>query len=289
MKQTIILIGLFIFLAISVAIAAYFGGSGAGSNNLDSGKRYKAPPGKTRKNAIALTSSKRPTTEDPKPTGAKEDESPLTVKSLSDSSDGKRNGPAHEQATSAMNNVSTESGLRELNAALAMPHEQEQAALLHEAAGQLYVRLDPPDFEKAKTAFDEALRLAEDPQLKQSILLKAVQMLMLGGLNSDASARLDTGSDSSGLSDQLQFRLQFLQGQLEERAGKAEAAELIYRRILDTALTLPDVLDRDEALMFARMAGLRLSRLYRAHDREEAAVSLSKDLKKKLKNLAEPT
>jgi len=287
MKQTLVLIGFFMFLGLSVAIAYYFGGAGASSRSLDTGKRYKAPPGKTRKNAIALTSNKRRTTEDPEPTGAKDDGSSLKVKSLSDPSDEKRKGPGHEQATSAMNSVSTESGLREIKAALAMPHEREQAALLHEAEGQLYAQLIPPDMKKAKAAFDEALELADDSQLKQSILLKSVQVFMQAGLNAEARSQLEAGADTSELSDQLQFRLQLLEGQLEERAGRAEAAEIIYRRILDTALKVPDAVDRDTAVMFARMAGLRLSKLYRAHNREEAAVSLSKELQKQLKILAE--
>ena len=112
-------------------------------------------------------------------------------------------------------------------------------------------------------AAQEAQALATDAALKQSILLKSVQVLMQGGLDSEARATLDGGLTEDGPVDATRYRLELLQGQLEERAGKRESAERIYRQVLEGALELPDTLAKETALMLARTAGLRLSNLYR--------------------------
>jgi len=257
---------------------------------VDRGQRFTAKPGTTRENAVALTSNKRPDTAVPAESsawnaGATEDDSPLTVKSLSTPSEKPRSGPAHDRAVEALNSASPETGLRLLNSALALPHDSGQAALLYEAMGQLYAQSDPPDFDRAASAFEAALARAEDPDLAQEIRLKSAQVLMQGGLDEQALAQLDGDPEPEALSTGTQFRLHLLRGQLEERAGRAAEAEQIYRDVLEAALALPDGLSRDGALDMARLAGLRLSGLYRAQDQAGNAETLARELKRQLKIL----
>lgn len=296
MKQVLIVIGVVLGIVLLTVLAAYFGGGLTNPAAIDKGQRFKAKPGTTRKNAIALTSSSRKETEDPqaaiaRKAGEMEDDSPLNVKSLSssESKDPKRSGPAHDRAQQALNGVSPEAGIRSLTSALAMPHDPQQAAYIHEAMGQLYVQLDPPDYEKSAAAFAEARALTTDLEMEQSVLLKSVQVLMQGGKNDAARAALEEGFDGQNLSSETQFRLQVLRGQLEERAGRGEAAEDLYYSVLDGTLALPDTLEKDVAIALARGAALHLTRLYRDYDRDQAAEALAKDLKRRFKKIEEPT
>tara|TARA_R110001592_G_scaffold265867_2_gene531457 strand:- start:58 stop:939 length:882 start_codon:yes stop_codon:yes gene_type:complete len=287
MKQTLVVVGSIVLLIVVSIVAAYFGRGAVKKGSFDKGQRLTAKPGTTRKNAIALTSNKRPSTADPsssivRRSDEQEDDSPLTVKSLSDPSKNTASGVVGDQISEAMHSGSPESGLSALSVAMQLPHDSEQGAYLHEAMGQLYAQLDPPDYEKAKESFEQARELAADKVFEQNVVLKSVQILMLADLDDDAREQLGTVLEN-GLTDETQFRLRLLHGQLEERAGRAEEAEAIYQEVLGSALAEPDTLDRDSALALARLAGLRLNHLYRAHDRDEAAATLTEDLKRQLK------
>lgn len=294
MKQFLIVVGVVAGIVLVTALSVYFGGGLSDPSAIDKGQRFKAKPGTTRKNAIALTSSSRKETEGPEAAIARkasemEDDSPLTVKSLSSSksNDPNRSGPAHDRAQQALNGVSPEAGIRSLTTALTMPHDPQQAAFIHEAMGQLYAQLDPPDYEKAAAAFAEARALTSDLELEQSVLLKSVQVLMQGGMNDEARAALEEGFDAENLSSETQFRLQVLRGQLEERAGRGEEAEAIYHSVLEGTLALPDALEKEVAIALARGAALHLTRLYRDYDRDQAAETLAKDLKRRFKKIDE--
>ncbi len=294
MKQLLIVIGVVAGIILFTAVAVYFGGGLANPAAIDKGQRFKAKPGTTRKNAIALTSSARKETKGPEAAIARkasemEDDSPLTVKSLSSSAskDPNRSGPAHDRAQQALNGVSPEAGIRSLTSALSLPHDPQQAAYIHEAMGQLYVQLDPPDYDKAAEAFAEARALSSDPEMEQSVLLKSVQVLMQGGRNDEARQALEEGFDAEQLSSETQFRLQVLRGQLEERAGRGAEAEALYYSVLDGTLELPESLEKDVAIALARGAALHLTRLYRDYDRDQAAEALAKDLKRRFKKIEE--
>lgn len=294
MKQALVAVGVIAFVVLSALIAAYFGRGGLTEGSFDKGQRFKAKPGTTRKNAILLTSNKRPETEDPDQRIARradeeEDDTPLTVKSLSAPSGEERSGPAHESAREALNSTSPEAGLRALDHALTLPHDGAQAAYLHEAKGQLYARLEPPDYEKARAAFERARKLAGDRAQEENVLLKSVQVLMQGGQDDAAREQLASGLDGEGPPSGTRLRLQLLQGQLAERAGQPEKAETVYRQVMETALATPEALTRETALMLARTAGLRLTSLYRDNDRSDAADLLAKDLQKQLKRIEDTT
>lgn len=202
MKQLLITTAFIVGLILVVAAASYFGGRTARKAGFDKGQRFKAKPGTTRKNAMILTSNKRASTEDPKATIARrknteENDAPLPIKSLSKPSKEDRARPAREQAMEALSNPSPEAGLRSLASAMALPHDRLQAAYLHEAMGQLYAQITPPEYDKAKDAFDQARDMADDPELAQNILLKSVQVLMQGGRDDEARTQLETESDLS--------------------------------------------------------------------------------------------
>lgn len=286
---TLIIAGAIVIVLVTIVIRS---GGGIDPATFDSGKRFKAKPGTTRENAMILTSDKRKSTEGPEAAIARrseerEDGGPPVIKSLSKPKDGPRSGPANDRAQAALNSFSPEAGLRQLEEALALPHGAEQAALLHEAQGQLYAQLDPPDYDKSRAAFVQAIEKAEDPALEEEILYKSVQALMQEGQEEEAGQILAERLTAHPPAGETGYKLQLLQGQLYERAGRGEAAEDAYQAVLNAAQTMPPSLDRSEAIDLVRLAGLRLTNLYRKHDRQQAADGLSRDLKVKLTKMQE--
>jgi tetratricopeptide (TPR) repeat protein len=191
-----------------------------------------------------------------------------------------RSGPAHDVARAALSNISPAEGLRQLEAALALPHTPEQAALLHEARGELYTQLAPPDFAQAQAAFELALEKTSDEGLEEEIRYKAVQMLMLSGNNEEAAKVARAQLDQHPPRADAGFKLQLLQGQLQERAGQSELAEKNYRSVLDAAAAKSSDLGLEASLSLARMAALRLTQFYRGQNRAPEAEAVVADLKK---------
>ena len=287
-KNTIIVVGLILGAVFVVLAVVFLRDAGLGDGTFDKGQRFKAKPGTTRENAMILTSNKRAKTQDPEDAIARredqtEDSDPLEIKSLSEPEpDSKRSGPAGDTARAALNNVSPEAGLRSLDAALALPNTPAQAALLHEAKGQLHAQTAPPDYGKSLESFEEAARLAEDPDIKEEIVYKTVQMLLQAGLDEEAREQAEAQLAARPPEGETGYKLQIMQGQLQERAGRPEEAEKTYQAVLAAAQEMPDHLEKEAALSLARLAGLRLTALYRRNDRRQAAEVLSKDLKRQL-------
>lgn len=196
-----------------------------------------------------------------------------------------RNGPAHEVAESARNSFSPEAGLRELDKALALPHNQEQAALLHEARGELYAQLDTPDFAQARAAFEKALEMTSDDTLEEEIRHKAVQMHMQAGEDAEAlkiaNAQLDVHEPTRGAG----FKLQLMRGELLERVGQKEQAETNYRDVFKAMEAMPDNLGVEENLSLARLAALRLTQLYRQGGRTGEMEDLANALRKQVSRM----
>jgi len=275
--------------AVLVATAvAYFGQSPLEKGSFDKGQRFTADPGTTRENAMILTSANRATTADPKDAIARQadhiedDSDPLEIKSLSSKNIDARSGPANDVAESARNNISPEAGLRQIDAALALPHNQEQAALLHEARGELYTQLDTPDFAQAHAAFEKALEMTNDPELEEEIRYKAVQTFIQAGQDTEA-LELATAQLSDHPPDSRSgYKLQLLKGQLEERAGRIAEAEQDYRAVLEAMETTPENLDDEEALSLARLSALRLTQLYRHAGRDDDVEAVAGALRKQV-------
>ena len=185
-------------------------------------------------------------------------------------------------AESALNNISPEAGLRQIDAALALPHNQEQGALLHEARGELYAQMDSPDFAQAHAAFEKALEMTADVELEEEIRHKAVQTLMQAGQDAEALDLATTQLQTHPPSSRSGYKLQLLKGQLEERAGQIEKAEQDYRAVLEAMETPPESLDDEETLSLARLSALRLTQLYRHAGRDGDVEEVANALRKQV-------
>ncbi len=292
LQRNALIAGGVILAAITVAIVvSQFGSNPIKDGGFDKGQRFTAKPGTTRENAMLLTSAARKSAKDPEPSNPEQpikpehEDDPLEVKSLSGSAPKMRSGPASDVAQAALNNLSPEAGLRQLEAALALPHNQEQAALLHEARAELYTQMSPPDFEQAQLAFEKALEMAVDPLLQEEIQHQMVQMLMQAGRDPEAleraSARLKDAPPSGGAG----YKLQLLLGQLYERAGHHDLAETNYRAVFDAMGGIPESLSPEESIALSRLATLRLTHLYRGAKRDQDAEDIALALKKQVSRM----
>lgn len=292
LQRNALIAGGVILGALTIAIAvAQFGKSPIEDGEFDKGQRFTAKPGTTRENAMLLTSADRKSTKDPEPAGPERPIKPeneddiLEVKSLSGGTPKLRSGPANDVAQAALNNLSPEVGLRQVETALALPHNQEQAALLHEARAELYTQMSPPDFEQAQLAFEKALEMAADPLLQEEIQHELVQMLMQAGRDPEAleraSARLKKTPPAGGAG----YKLQLLLGQLYERAGHHDLAETNYREVFDAMGGMPKNLGPEESIALSRLATLRLTHLYRGAKREQDAEDVALALKKQVSRM----
>lgn len=288
-----ILIGFLVALFLTTGLMVYFGGGGPlDKGEFDKGQRFTAKPGTTRENAMILTSANRASTEDPKAAIARaakdieKNDGPLEVKSLSGPKRAERDGQAGAAAQSALGSFTPEAGLRKLDEALALPRTPEQSALLHEARGQLLAQLDPPDYDGAQVAFDEALALAEDPLLDEEIAHEAVQVLVRAERSEEALkvAREQLAAHPPG--GEAGFKLQLLQGQLLEQGGDFAGAEAAWRGVLQAMEPVPDSLDVETSLSLARVATMRLTQMYRAQNRLEDLESVTAMLKKQVARAA---
>jgi len=292
-KNSVIVVCLILGSFLVVAAVAYIRQAGIVTETFDKGQRLTAAPGKTRKNAMILTSNKRPTTKDPEDAIARrgdqaEDDDPLEIKSLSKStSDAAREGPAGAAAREALSSFSPEAGLRQLDEALALPNSPDQVALLQEAKGQLHAQTSPPDYDKSLASFDEAATAAQSPEVREGIVYKTVQMLIQAGREEEARDHLDRHLTAEPPHGPTGYKLQIIQGQLLESAGKLEEAESAYQTVLAAVQEVPDHLDKEAALSLARLAGLRLTGLYRRHDRRQAADTLAVELKRQIARMEE--
>ncbi|MBL7645839.1 MAG: hypothetical protein JNK74_06565 [Candidatus Hydrogenedentes bacterium] len=292
LQRNALIAGGVILVALLIAIAvSQFGKSPIADGEFDKGQRFTAKPGTTRENAMLLTSADRKSTKDPEPAGPEKPIKPeheddvLEVKSLSGTASSARSGPANEVAQAALNNLSPESGLRQVETALALPHNQEQAALLHEARAELYTRMDPPDFEQARLAFEKALEMAKDPRLREEIQHEMVQMLMQAGRDPEALERAAAQVKSAPPTGGAGYKLQLLLGQLHERAGQSELAETNYRAVFDAMGGMPEGLSPEESIALSRLATLRLTHLYRAAKRDQDAEDVALALKKQVSRM----
>ena len=297
-RQSVILIVTVVTLLIAIGIAAYLGQLQAGDKvGKVAVKRFRARPGTTREKATALSTRKRPGSEhstQEAPTNEKaesqstasERERRLLVRSLSSPEDEEAMTAEEKLVDEALNAFSPETGIEELTEALKTPCAAQDAANMHAAMGMLCAQLDPADFDRAEAAFAQAMELAPDPASRQDILKQEAWVLLQAGQPGKAREKVAAAFSEKGPITPAWLELGVLLAQLHESAGDPENAEEVLKRTVDEALAHEEELGADGADVL-RLAGLRLSRLYRGTNREQEAVALAKQLRTHLEKEGE--
>lgn len=277
-NQGTIVVVMVVAVLLSILGAAWLSSNKSGSTGMSPTARFTAKPGTTRKNAVMLSSSKRPKME--AAPAATDGQAPLPVRSLTPEEEriGSPSSPVTEAVSSALNAWNAELGLENLRALLddASLTDAERAEVLA-AMGVLNGQKDPPDYEASERCFSDALQRELPPALRARIVGQSAQSLMAQGRFEDAYARVKAAREAyppgaAGL------QLDLLFATLEEQRGHSDAAEQIYAAALEQAMTTPDKLDHqtDDLL---RMAALRLTRIYKDSNRSTEANTLTRRFK----------
>ncbi len=249
---------------------------------------FTAQPGTTRDNARILTTNKRDSgdrafsggggsgssrSNNADSTPEERDAPPeLTVDSLSAAEDRAADSPFAETVCAALNAASPEVGIAKLGVALDTPHTAEESARIYTALAVLYGQLEPPDYDRAKQAFERALAVAPDAAARRGVVRQHAAFALGAGFPEEALPKVEAALQETNTQTEA-VPLLLLLGQIREASAELEAAETLYRKAVDHALESEGELAAavEESL---RLAALRLARLYSANGREEDAEAL---------------
>ncbi len=299
-RQTLIVVGLMVLVAVAIVAAVYYVQSmeRSSSSGIGATGRFTAKSGTSRENAVALTSSKRehdaaartgtmgtrgggsPGTgvagvEPLRPLNDSTRDKPLQVRSLSGGDDEELS--ANERAVrEALNSLDPARAIEKLEAVAA--EGSGDMAPVHRALGELYGRLDPPDLARAQAAFARARALALTHEDRHAAVLAEVEMLILQGREDLARVELDTALAGEDLNTVSGVKLGVLHGQLQERAGDLAGAEAAYKAAFDRAIRMDPAI-AEEGL---RLAALRLAQTYHAQTRHTEAEAVAHAMQRRL-------
>ena len=287
--STVLVVVLF-FLAVLGVVAYYGQGSGTKTRTKTvTTKRFTAKPGTTRPKAVPLVSNKRAPQEKDKPPSppiphAGRKDEPLRVLSLSQPEAEERLTDEQRLIQNAMNTFSVEAGIAKLEDALKTPREPDAAAGIHAAMGLLESQKNPPNLIKLEEAFAKAMGLPTGPEVSQQVAGQYCQVLMRNGKFGAAREKLEGALAQDGPLNGDRLHLRVMLGQVYERDGDSSRAESAFRTVLDDASTLGGG-DNKNAFGAIRLAGMRLSRLYRLANRNGEADALAKEVSNKLDSM----
>jgi hypothetical protein len=287
-KQVWILAAVLAGLFAAMFLTAFFSqGGGRSISGLDPAKRFTARPGTTREKARILTSKRPPAPDSSESATASQseeessetaDRAPLPVASLSGEESRPEETATDRTIRESGRSASPQESLARLNEALNQELPPQERAALYAAAGPLYAQLDPPDFDRAQQAFDEATALAPTLEARLAVFRQELDMLLRRGAGDVARKRIESMLPESAEGSPPRVELGLMLGQAEESRGDIQQAEAAYRRAWDEALSsaTPRQPQAQETL---RLIALRLVRIYRASGRDSEAETLVRQIR----------
>ncbi len=283
MKQWLVVLGIIGAFISVMTLVAYLTGGGA---QIATEQRFKAKPGTTRDNAVALSSRKRKRTQNKKSTEesqAARKGKPVRVRSLSETPEEAPLTEHQRDIREAMNSLSPEDGLDKLQGMLDGRRGAEEESEIYAAMAALYQQLDPPRSTNAREAFERAMASARSTALRRDIALREASFLIGQGETAAAQQRITGILEEGGAPTPVQVKLEVLSGQLDEQAERKTEAEKAYRSAIEHTLEMAkDAPLDDEGTDALRLACLRLSQLYQATGREKEAADIAARLKQYL-------
>ncbi|MFM1921530.1 MAG: hypothetical protein RLZZ303_3164 [Candidatus Hydrogenedentota bacterium] len=292
-QQYAIALFVLVTLVVTIGVAMLLGGRQKGQG-LQSSQRFTAKPGTMRENAVALSSSKRQTDEQPggasgAPSGnggdtsgaqqqemPAEEQKPLRVRSLSPE-EAAAESPEEQSIREALNDLSPERGIEKLEALLETELNDDDRARVHAAIAKLCGQLDTPDMARQDQALQLAQAFASSPDTVLDTARTHAEILAQRGDYPGAMGRIRAARDGMGAASAERATLGVFLGGLLETQGDASAAEDAYAAAFKDAREAgsQDGEGREEVL---RQAGMRLSRMYRASGRGAEADNLAGEL-----------
>lgn len=291
-RQTVILILVMVFFLIGIVVAYMLSDPAAkGGGGLRADQRFKAKPGTTRENAVALVSSKRPAGVDDfsGSGGGSPSKDPVDMRSLSPE-EPQESAPAEdpEEARlieSALNTQAPEEGIKVLDAALELARTPEAQSRLNLALGELHLKCEPPDPEAAAACFEKAFQQPGTPGARNHAALRAAETLRRAGLPELALQQLQRAIEAAPDTlpvDAVELTLRIAYGDLLALNGDTTATEQAYAKAVERGVRGPATLDAS-TIESLRLAGIRLSQLYRSQQRHDDAEAVAQQVQSRLR------
>ena len=236
--------------------------------------RFTALPGTTRENAQILTSKREASgatgSEVPDPNAVAR-----PIRSLGSEDEGPEADAGPDLAERATELVQT-GDVEGLEAMLAHVESEEERAQVQVAMAEAHLNAYPPQYAQARAALDEAAA-AQSPVSGPAIAAAEARLLLLQDKPEEACALIEKSLEEGQAPVPAQVQLHVLHAQAAEASADTEAAVTRYEAALAAAQGMIDV-SADTAEML-RLAGLRLSRHYRALGDTPAAEDVARRLK----------
>ncbi len=278
---TVIVICVVAFLAV-LGLAVFLSNRESTAIGPDGAKRFRARPGTTREQAVALTSRMRSEDEESSASDGPTEEVPrrpmsdpakVRVRSLSRPVDETEMSEIERSVHDALNSLSPEVGIARLEEARQQAANASETVAIERALAKLYMQLDPPDTVQAEQSLDQALSAADTVDGRNQIIMEQVQLYLQRGETGIAKSRLAAALAMPGPSSPSRLRLELAQTQLDESGGALDQAAQGYADIAERAADLAAVgpTAAAEAEELAGLAVMRLVSMYRAQGMNDDA------------------
>lgn len=159
---------------------------------------------------------------------------------------------------------------------------------LYTAKADLYLRCDPPDLEGAAAAASEAVRCAEEPDVRDEAGFVQADVLRQSGdieAAQEVAARIVSGE---GPLTAGKLRAGLLQAEMKRAAGDTEAAAAAYRDVMRRIAATQEPLDGQSTDLY-RQAALNLVQMLRQSGNREEADAVAEEASRQLSRLRERT
>lgn len=277
---TLILSVLFAFL-LAMGLASRYGAGSGGSKGGGSKsgastapvKKYRAPPGKMRKNARALVSSV-PSVKTGKPRDSSKARRDIEVWGRLDSSE-KVRSREERAAEAALGSFDPSSGIAMLTAAI--DESSNPSWEVYAALGELYVRSTSENRAEMEVAFAEAMKLAGSREDRLEVVRRHAQTLRGMGELQEALKLLSDTSMGEGTVSAKSIELSVLKGGLLEQLNDRDLALAAYEDAMKSTEAF-GIEHRSETSSTYRQAALRLARIYRDRNDSRGASRVRREV-----------
>ena len=280
LKNPIILTLLLIVFFSGALAGAYLlgqnkgGGSSSSTSSLNKNeKRLRAKAGTERKNARALTTSRKSseterTDEKAEIWGSLEKGKPEQPKKVS---------LILSQAETAMKNLPTDESIQKISSIILAQENNNLVAIPYAMLGYLYIISDPQLRELSVETFRKSLELGETDFQRVEIFFYYAKALIHQEKYQETLDLIGNLSITAIPKNPHYFELGILAAIAMERLGEDEKAQMTYKELMETIQIhhLNDYPDIDNVF---RMAAYKLAKLYRKNGLDNSALALARQI-----------
>ena len=285
-RQSAVLFGV-LTLAFLVAIlaASLFDGNTPGSGVRSASgplpeKRLRAKKENVRKNARAITSTRKEEKPSVSEKAASAPSDPVEVWGSLTHPKGKNNpkNEAERVAAEALTALDPEEGIETIQANLDAIEGTEGSSELYAVLGTLYARLQPPDTDAMNEAFEAGHASAPTEALRADIQFYHARALVAAGQHESALAVLEASTEAGESTPSHRFESEVIRGMALEATGDKDGAAKAYTVAMEKAVADGVPLQGEQANSY-RQAGLKLARIYRSAGNKAEADRVASELK----------